>query len=75
MGIATQTALVVGAAWGLGLVRECLGRGWHAIGTARSAQHDLADEHRGKVAIETVDINQPGHVTAFRERVAGRRFW
>jgi NAD(P)-dependent dehydrogenase (short-subunit alcohol dehydrogenase family) len=75
---------------GLGLVREYLGRGWHVTGTvrgtiggtmrgaitgtARTALHGLADEHPGQVAIETVDINQPGQLAALRERLANRRF-
>ena len=76
----TQTALIIGASrgLGLGLVREYLGRGWHVTGTvrgtARTALHDLADKHHGKVAIETVDINQPGQVAALRERLTNRRF-
>jgi NAD(P)-dependent dehydrogenase (short-subunit alcohol dehydrogenase family) len=76
----TQTALIIGASrgLGLGLVREYVGRGWHVVGTvrgaARSALHDLADEHPNEVAIETVDINQPEQVAALRERLVGRRF-
>lgn len=76
----TQTALIIGASrgLGLGLVREYLRRGWHVTGTvrgtARTALHDLADEHPDEVAIETVDINQPGQVAALRDRLASRRF-
>ena len=76
----TQTALIIGASrgLGLGLAREYIGRGWHVVGTvrgaARSALHDLADQHPQQVAIETVDINQPDQVTALGERLADRRF-
>jgi NAD(P)-dependent dehydrogenase (short-subunit alcohol dehydrogenase family) len=78
--MAAKTALIIGASrgLGLGLVREYLGRGWHVMGTVRgptrTALHDLADGHSGKVAIETVDINQPDQVAALRERLAGRHF-
>jgi NAD(P)-dependent dehydrogenase (short-subunit alcohol dehydrogenase family) len=78
--MAAKTALIIGASrgLGLGLVREYRGRGWHVMGTVRgptrTALHDLADGHSGKVAIETVDINQPDQVAALRERLAGRHF-
>ena len=76
----TKTALIIGASrgLGLGLAREYAGRGWHVMGTvrgtARTALHALADEHPRKVAIETVDINQPPAVAALAERLAGHRF-
>ena len=76
----TKTALIIGASrgLGLGLAREYISRGWHVVGTVRgtagTALHELAHEHPAKVAIETVDINLPGQVTALRERLSGRQF-
>jgi NAD(P)-dependent dehydrogenase (short-subunit alcohol dehydrogenase family) len=76
----TKTALIIGASrgLGLGLAREYIGRGWHVTGTvrgtARTPLHALADEHPTKMAIETVDINQPPEVAALARRLAGQRF-
>ncbi|HYB08676.1 MAG TPA: SDR family NAD(P)-dependent oxidoreductase [Alphaproteobacteria bacterium] len=73
-----KTILIVGASRGLGhaLATEFLSRGWNVIGTvrtgARTKFHDLAEEHEGRVGIETLDINQADQVTSLRSRLAGR---
>jgi NAD(P)-dependent dehydrogenase (short-subunit alcohol dehydrogenase family) len=73
----TETALIVGASsgLGLGLARAYAKRGWRVIGTVRGAGatglHALADEAKGRVRIETVDITMHDQVTALRERLAG----
>jgi NAD(P)-dependent dehydrogenase (short-subunit alcohol dehydrogenase family) len=75
---AASTALIIGASrgLGLGLVDEYLKRGWRVVGTVRgttrTALHDLADRAGGKLEIETLDIVEPGQITALRERLAGR---
>jgi NAD(P)-dependent dehydrogenase (short-subunit alcohol dehydrogenase family) len=76
----TRTALIIGASRGLGLgmARELLTRGWQVVGTVRDAARrdlfELADRSRGKLAVETVDINEPDQVAALRRRLAGRKF-
>jgi len=78
--VSTKTALIIGASRGLGLgmVRELLARGWHVVATVRNvARRDLfnlADRSRGRLAVETVDINEPEQVAALRRRLAGRSF-
>jgi NAD(P)-dependent dehydrogenase (short-subunit alcohol dehydrogenase family) len=73
-----KTLLLIGASRGLGLAlaEEYLKRGWHVIGTvrdgARTKLHDLRERANGKLEIETVDINEPAHVRALRERLQGR---
>ena len=53
-------------------------RGWHVIATVRdskrTALHDLADRHDGKIEIETVDITFPDQIGALRRRLEGRTF-
>jgi NAD(P)-dependent dehydrogenase (short-subunit alcohol dehydrogenase family) len=76
----TKNALIIGASRGLGLgmARELLARGWHVVGTVRdAARRDLfnrADRSRGRLTVETVDINEPGQVAALRQRLAGQSF-
>jgi NAD(P)-dependent dehydrogenase (short-subunit alcohol dehydrogenase family) len=73
-----STILIVGASRGLGaaLAAGFLGRGWNVIGTvrpgSRTALHDLAEEHPGRVGIETLDIDEPEQIAALRGRLAGR---
>jgi NAD(P)-dependent dehydrogenase (short-subunit alcohol dehydrogenase family) len=73
-----STILLVGASRGLGraMAAEFLKRGWNVIGTVRGTAkgelHDLADEHKGRVEIESVDITQPDEIEALRGRLAGR---
>ena len=69
------TALIIGASrgLGLGLAAEYLNRGYDVIGTVRGAGrtglHDLAQE---RLAVEPLDINEPGQVAALRGRLDGR---
>ncbi|HEX4197834.1 MAG TPA: SDR family oxidoreductase [Caulobacteraceae bacterium] len=74
------TILLVGASRGLGLAMaaEFLNRGWKVVGTVqasgRTALHDLADEHQGRIEIESLDVTDPNQVTALRDRLRGRSF-
>ena len=73
----SETALIVGASrgLGLGLARAYAQLGWRVIGTVRGAGatglHALADEAKGRVRIEMVDITMQEQVAALRERLAG----
>lgn len=72
------TILIVGASRGLGAAMAAgfLDRGWNVLGTvragSRTALHDLAEKHRGRVGIETLDINEPDQIAALRGRLAGK---
>ena len=72
-----ETVLIVGASrgLGLGLARAYAKRGWRVIGTVRgdgaTGLHALADEAKGRVRIEMVDITMQDQVAALRERLAG----
>ena len=72
------TTLVVGASRGLGhaMAAEFLKRGWNVIGTVRAGTrtmlHDLAEDHEGRVEVETLDINEPEQIAALRHRLSGR---
>ncbi|GJG86262.1 short-chain dehydrogenase [Gemmatimonadetes bacterium T265] len=72
------TVLLVGASRGLGhaMATEFLTRGWHVIGTvragARTRLHELAEDHEGRVEVETLDINAPDQIAALRDRLSGR---
>ncbi|MGQ9365340.1 SDR family oxidoreductase [Azospirillum sp. ST 5-10] len=73
--------LLVGASRGLGhaIAAEFLKKGWTVVGTVRGGAtrtllHDLADEHPGRVEIETLDICRPDQIAALRERLSGRVF-
>ena len=74
------TILLVGASRGLGLAMaaDFLGRGWNVVGTvqdgARTELHDLADEHPGRIEIESLDITEPVQIRALHDRLSGRRF-
>jgi NAD(P)-dependent dehydrogenase (short-subunit alcohol dehydrogenase family) len=74
-----STILLVGASRGLGhaMAAEFLKRGWNIIGTvrgtARTHLHELADEHEGRVAIESLDITKPDEIEALHGRLSGRR--
>ena len=62
------TILLVGASRGLGLAMaaEFLARGWNVIGTVRggvrSGLHDLADQHPGRIEIESLDVTEPDQI-------------
>ncbi|MDL2410599.1 SDR family oxidoreductase [Rhizobium calliandrae] len=77
---AVGTILLIGASKGPGLAMagELAKRQWHVVatvrGTARTKLHDLADEHGGRIEIETVDITQPDQIAALHDRLSGRSF-
>lgn len=77
---ADPAILLIGASRGLGhaMAAECVKRGWHVVGTvrghARTALHDLADAHPGRVEIEHLDITERDQIAALRERLSARRF-
>lgn len=77
---AIRTILLVGASRGLGLAMadEFAKRQWNVVatvrGTARTKLHDLADERRGHIAVEFLDIDQPDQITALHDRLSGRSF-
>lgn len=75
------TILLIAASRGLGLAMaaEFLKKGWNVVGTVRSAPdrtklHALADQFKGRLEIETLDICEQSQVTALRERLSGRSF-
>jgi NAD(P)-dependent dehydrogenase (short-subunit alcohol dehydrogenase family) len=78
------TILLIGASRGLGLAMaaEFVKRGWQVVGTvrgdtrteARTGLHDLADDHGGRVEIESLDITEPDQIAALQKRLSGRRF-
>jgi NAD(P)-dependent dehydrogenase (short-subunit alcohol dehydrogenase family) len=75
-----KTALIVGASRGLGLalVEEALKQPWSVVATQRTGTDTplqrLAQSSGGRLAIETVDINDPQGVAALRSRLATRGF-
>ncbi|MFI0738820.1 SDR family NAD(P)-dependent oxidoreductase [Streptomyces sp. NPDC021100] len=73
------TALIIGASRGLGhaMAAELVRRGWNVTGTvrdtaARTPLHELADRSDGRVTIEHLDVNEPGHLPPLHERLAER---
>ena len=75
------TILLIGASRGLGyaMAAEFLKKGWNVVGTVREGGnltklHELADEFKGRVEIETVDICEPDQIVALRDRLSGRVF-
>ncbi len=72
------TILIAGASRGLGhaMAAEFLNKEWNVIGTVRPGTrtklHDLAEDHEGRVEIETLDINEPNQIAALRNRLSGR---
>jgi NAD(P)-dependent dehydrogenase (short-subunit alcohol dehydrogenase family) len=75
-----STILIIGASRGLGLAMaaEFLKKGWNVVGTAqesaRTELHDLADEHPGRIEVESLDVTEPDQVTALHDRLSGRSF-
>jgi NAD(P)-dependent dehydrogenase (short-subunit alcohol dehydrogenase family) len=77
----TRSILLAGASrgLGLGLVRECLGRGWHVVATARTpaAASDLAqlaETHGQALRIEELDLTQPESIDRLKQRLEGLAF-
>jgi NAD(P)-dependent dehydrogenase (short-subunit alcohol dehydrogenase family) len=61
------------------MAEEFLKKGWNVVGTVRAGSgrtklHDLADEFKGRLEVETLDICEQAQVTALRERLSGRMF-
>jgi NAD(P)-dependent dehydrogenase (short-subunit alcohol dehydrogenase family) len=58
------------------MAAEFLKKGWNVVGTVRGEQrtelHQLAEEHEGRVEIETLDINERDQIAALRNRLSGR---
>lgn len=76
-----RTILLIGASRGLGhaMAAEFLKKGWNVVGTVRGGAtrtllHDLADEYRGRVEIEILDICEPDQIVALHHRLSGRMF-
>ncbi|MFE2433221.1 SDR family oxidoreductase [Streptomyces sp. NPDC059409] len=60
------------------LAAELFDRGWSVVATARDTTtrtplHDLADRSDGRVSVEHLDINEPGHLAPLHERLAHRQ--
>ena len=72
--------LLIGASRGLGLAlaQQWVGEGRHVTatvrGSARTPLHDLAGACAGQIQIETVDVTEPGQITALHTRLADRMF-
>ena len=77
---AAGTILLVGASRGLGLAMadEFVRKGWNVVGTVqgggRTALHDLADGHPGRIEIAPLDVTEPDQITALHDRLSDRRF-
>lgn len=75
-----RSILLVGASRGLGhaMAEEFLKRRWKVLGTvrgsARTALHDLADLHPGRLEVAHVDITEPDQLADLRDRLRERRF-
>jgi NAD(P)-dependent dehydrogenase (short-subunit alcohol dehydrogenase family) len=77
----TPAILLIGASRGLGLAMaaEFVKKGWRVVGTVRAGRgrtrlHDLAEAHRGRIEVETLDITQPDQIRALHARLSGRTF-
>src|SRR5580698_4524378 len=77
---AAGRVLLFGASRGLGLAlaQRWVEGGWHVTATVRetgkTALHELAERHRQRVEIESLDVTSPFQIAAMRDRVAGRKF-
>jgi NAD(P)-dependent dehydrogenase (short-subunit alcohol dehydrogenase family) len=75
-----STLLVIGASRGLGhaIAAEFVKKGWNVVATVietdRTLLHDLAEEFKGKVQIEHLDMCEPEQIAALHDRLAGRVF-
>ncbi len=75
----SHTILIAGASRGLGhaMAAEFLKKGWHVVGTVRGGStrtplHELANEHEGRIEIETLDICEPTQIETLQRRLSGR---
>src|SRR6516165_9186995 len=77
-GRTAPTILIIGASRGLGyaMAAEFLKKGCNVVGTVRvwtrTKLHDLAEDHEGRVEIETLDITERSQIAALRNRLSGR---
>ncbi|MYL01207.1 MAG: SDR family NAD(P)-dependent oxidoreductase, partial [Gammaproteobacteria bacterium] len=74
---AAETILITGANRGIGLefARQYAAKEWHVVATHRRDEIPetlaaLAAEH-GNVQVETLDVNNPGHLAALVARLDG----
>ncbi len=71
---------LIGASRGLGLAMavEFLAQGWNVVGTVygneKTALHDLAEQHAGRIEIASLDVTEPDQIAALRDRLSGRSF-
>lgn len=60
------------------MAAEFLNKGWNVVGTVRdgggTALRELAEEHRGRLEIDTLDMTEPDQIAALRDRLSDRRF-
>jgi NAD(P)-dependent dehydrogenase (short-subunit alcohol dehydrogenase family) len=60
------------------MAAEFLVKGWNVVGSvkgsARTELHDLADEHPGRVEIESLDITDPDQIRVLHDHLSDRRF-
>ncbi len=77
----SRTFLLIGASRGLGhaMAAEFLKKGWNVVGTVRGGAsrtllHDLADQYKGRVEIEILDICEPDQLAALHDRLSRRMF-
>ena len=61
------------------MAAEFLTKGWNVVGTvrggkARTELHDLAEEHKDRVKIEILDINEQDQIAALQKRLSDKRF-
>jgi NAD(P)-dependent dehydrogenase (short-subunit alcohol dehydrogenase family) len=80
-GQTVPTILLIAASRGLGLAmaEEFLKKGWSVVATVRGGStrtklHNLADEYKRRLEIQTLDICEQAQVTALRERLSGSVF-
>jgi len=72
--------LLIGASRGLGLAMaaEFVKKGWNVVatvqGSTRTQLHDLADQHQGRIEIESLDVTNPNQIKALHDRLSGRSF-
>ena len=75
-----RTILIIAASRGLvhAMAAEFLKKGWNVVGTVqgsgRTELHDLADEHPGRIEIESLNITEPDQIAALHDRLSGRSF-
>jgi NAD(P)-dependent dehydrogenase (short-subunit alcohol dehydrogenase family) len=74
------SVLIIGASRGLGhaMASEFAKKGWRVVGTVlepdRTQLHDLADEFKGRIQIEPLDMCVPDQIAAMHKRLVGRSF-